>query len=277
MSGPLRTRSALIATAACLVAGVLAAPASAVSPQARTPGLEFLGEHDRLRRHPSRARWSAACPPGRTTRPVTSTTRSPTTRAEPSPPRAPRPGSTRLVDLPDGSLGAGDVTVVDVTTLLGADGQPFPARSLDPEGLTLTRDDTLIITSEGVPAVAGPPPVPAFAPFVREFDLSGRQIAVLAGPKCLHAVGRRDPRGASQPRLRGAAVAPNGQFLFVGAENALAPRTVRPPAWPREAEPGCCATTFRTATWTGSTSTRPTRSSRRARSSPSTVSWSCCR
>ena len=64
--------------------------------------------------------------------------------------------------------------------------------------------------------------MPAFAPFVREFDLSGRQIAVLPVPSAFtqSADGTRGVR----PNLgfEAAAVAPNGQFLFVGAENALA-------------------------------------------------------
>ena len=82
---------------------------------------------------------------------------------------------TLRIDLADGTLDPGDVTVVDVTTLRGPDGQPFPALSLDPEGLTLTRDDTLIVTSEGIPARD-------IAPFVREFDLSGQQVRELAVP-----------------------------------------------------------------------------------------------
>ena len=101
-----------------------------------------------------------------------------------------------------------------VTTLRGPDGQPFPPLSLDPEGLTLTRDDRLIITSEGI-ATQG------IAPFVREFDLSGRQIAELPVPDYYDPVdsthGVRQNLG-----FEAAAVAPHGHSLFVGAENALA-------------------------------------------------------
>jgi hypothetical protein len=119
---------------------------------------------------------------------------------------------TLRVDTADGSLDAGDVTVLDVTTFTGTDGLPLPALSLDPEGLTLTRDDTLVVTSEGIPARG-------IAPFVREFGLDGRQVAELPVPDAFTPSTGHGVR----PNLgfEAAAVAPNGQTLFVGAENAL--------------------------------------------------------
>ena len=135
MSRPLRTRTALIATAACLVAGVLAAPASAVSPQAHAPGLEFLGEATLPAGMPfegtvvgglSSITYDAARDVYYALSDDQGGTFTPTS--------TPARFYTLRVDLSDGSLGAGDVTVVDVTTLLGADGQPFPGRSLDPGG-----------------------------------------------------------------------------------------------------------------------------------------------
>jgi 3-phytase/alkaline phosphatase D len=214
MSGPLRSRTALIATAACLVAGVLAAPASAVSPQAHTPGLEFLGVSTLPAAMPFEGTVvgglsSWAYDAARDVYYALSDDQGGTFTPTSTPARF----YTLRVDLSDGSLGAGDVTVVDVTTLLGANGQPFPARSLDPEGLTLTRDDTLIITSEGI--------APAIAPFVREFDLSGHQLADLSVPDAFtpNAAGTHGVR--FNLGFEAAAVAPNGQFLFVGAENAV--------------------------------------------------------
>ena len=82
---------------------------------------------------------------------------------------------TLSIDVSDGVLDPGDVQVLAVTTFLGPDGQPFPALSLDPEGLTLTPQDTLVLTSEGI-STRG------IGPFVREFDLSGRQLAELPVP-----------------------------------------------------------------------------------------------
>ena len=102
---------------------------------------------------------------------------------------------------------------LDVTTLLDAGGQPFAPASLDPEGLTLDRrNDRLVVTSEGI-ANAG------IAPFVRTFDLAGQQLGELPVPAAFvpgpgHGV--RQNLG-----FESAAVTPNGQFLLVGAENAL--------------------------------------------------------
>jgi hypothetical protein len=116
------------------------------------------------------------------------------------------------IDVSDGVLDANDVTVLAVTTFHGPDGQPFPALSLDPEGLTLTPHDTLVLTSEGI-STRG------IAPFVREFDLSGQQLAELPVP------GYFAPTATSGVRqnlgFEAAAVAPDGQQLFVGTENAL--------------------------------------------------------
>ena len=119
---------------------------------------------------------------------------------------------TLSIDVSDGVLDPGDVQVLAVTTFLGPDGQPFPAQSLDPEGLTLTPQDTLVLTSEGI-STRGIPP------FVREFDLSGQQLAELPVP------GYFAPTATSGVRFNlgfeAAAVAPDGQQLFVGTENAL--------------------------------------------------------
>jgi hypothetical protein len=119
---------------------------------------------------------------------------------------------TLSIDVSDGVLDPGDVQVLAVTTFLGPDGLSFPALSLDPEGLTLTPQDTLVLTSEGI-STRG------IAPYVREFDLSGQQLAELPVP------GYFAPTAGSGVRFNlgfeAAAVAPNGQQLFVGTENAL--------------------------------------------------------
>lgn len=215
MSMPGRTRFAVLATVACLASTLLAVPASAVSPRARALDISFLGESTLA---------SGATFGGTVVGGLSSITYdkardvyyaiSDDQGAGFTPTSTPARFYTLRIDVSDGVLGAGDVTVLAVTTLLGPDGQPFPALSLDPEGITLTRDDTLIVTSEGI-ATRG------IAPFVREFELSGRQIGTLPVP------GYYDPvagtRGVRQNLgFEAAAVAPNGQFLFVGAENALA-------------------------------------------------------
>lgn len=45
------------------------------------------------------------------------------------------------------AAGAPAVQILAVTTLRDASGTPFAAQSVDPEGLALTKDDTLVLTS----------------------------------------------------------------------------------------------------------------------------------
>ncbi|HEX4699528.1 MAG TPA: esterase-like activity of phytase family protein [Actinomycetes bacterium] len=120
---------------------------------------------------------------------------------------------TLHVDVSDGSLDAGDVTVLSTTTLLGLDGHPFPAQSLDPEGMTLTPQHTLVVTSEGISNRGIPP-------FVREFSVSGQELRDLPVPGYFDptdpSVGVRNNLG-----FEAAAVTPDGQRLVVGTENAL--------------------------------------------------------
>ena len=116
------------------------------------------------------------------------------------------------IDLSDGALDQGEVTVLAVTTLRGEDGQTFPALSLDPEGLALTRSGTLLIVSEGDANAR-------IAPFVREFSLAGAQLRSFPVP------GYYSPTGTSGVRnnlaFESAGLTPQGQFLFTATENAL--------------------------------------------------------
>ena len=114
----------------------------------------------------------------------------------------------------DVSGGAPNVQILAVTSLRDASGQPFAPLSVDPEGLALTKDDTLIVTSEG------------FAnrlidPWVREFALDGRQLSVLPLPSAFlpNAAGTRGVR--QNLGFESAATPPNGRFLFTGTEGAL--------------------------------------------------------
>jgi hypothetical protein len=113
------------------------------------------------------------------------------------------------------SAGAPAVQILAVTTLRDASGQPFPALSVDPEGLALTKDDTLVLTSEG------------FAnrlidPWVREFALDGRQLRSLPVPSAFLPVAD-GTRGVRQNLgFESASTAPNSRFLFTGTEAALA-------------------------------------------------------
>ena len=112
----------------------------------------------------------------------------------------------------DGSLASGDVEFVDVTTLLAPDGLPYPAASLDPEGLTLTTDGELIVTSEGFAARS-------IAPWVRRYALDGTYIADFTVPAAFVPTATSGVR--QNLGFEAAAVAPHGRTLFVGTEGAL--------------------------------------------------------
>lgn len=119
---------------------------------------------------------------------------------------------TLRIDLSDGSLDDGDVTVLAVTTLLDESEQPFPPGSLDPESLVLTPDDTVVITSEG-------DAVTLIDPFVREFTLDGRQVSNLPVPKYYDPTATRGIR--NNLAFESAGITRSGDYLFTGTENAL--------------------------------------------------------
>jgi hypothetical protein len=84
---------------------------------------------------------------------------------------------------------------------------------VDPEGLTLTPQDTLIVTSEGFATTK-------VAPFVREFALDGRQLREIPLPA--YATPDGATTGVRQNLgLESAAVTPDGRRLITGFENAL--------------------------------------------------------
>jgi myo-inositol-hexaphosphate 3-phosphohydrolase len=101
-----------------------------------------------------------------------------------------------------------------VTTLLGADGQPFPATSLDPEGIAFT-DMGLFVSSEGDASAL-------VSPFVDLFSLSGEHLGALPiDDKFLPA-----PGNASGIRnnlaFESLTVTPDKTALYTATENALA-------------------------------------------------------
>src|SRR5215207_7040125 len=102
------------------------------------------------------------------------------------------------------STGVPTVQILAVTTLLDAAGQPFARGTVDPEGLALTKDDTLVLTSEGFAAML-------IDPWVREFSLDGRQLRSLPVPSAFLpvAAGMRGVR----PNLgfESAGTPPNGR------------------------------------------------------------------
>jgi 3-phytase/alkaline phosphatase D len=120
---------------------------------------------------------------------------------------------TLRIRVRDGSLDAGDLSIVRVTTLLRPDGTPFPALSLDPESIALTRRGTLVITSEGDASRD-------IDPFVREFSLSGRHLRDYPVPdRYSPEAGVRGVR--TNLGFESAGISPSGRSLFTATEGAL--------------------------------------------------------
>jgi hypothetical protein len=114
----------------------------------------------------------------------------------------------------DGALTNGDVAFTGVTTLLAPNGLPYAPFSLDPEGLALTKDRTLIVTSEGFTDQLIPP-------FVRRYGLDGSFLGELPVPQPF--LPTADHSSGIRPNLafESAGVPKNGRFVFTGTENAL--------------------------------------------------------
>lgn len=121
---------------------------------------------------------------------------------------------TLRIDLSDGTLDQPDVRVLAVTTLLGPDGLPFAATTIDPESIALTPHDTVVITSEG-------DVTQLIDPFVREFALDGHQLRDLPVLPYYDASagGARGVR--NNLAFESGTVTPLGDRYFTGTENAL--------------------------------------------------------
>jgi hypothetical protein len=121
---------------------------------------------------------------------------------------------TVAIDLRDGRLADGDVGFEAVTTLLAPNGQPYPPASLDPEGLALTRDRKLILTSEGLPNSL-------IDPFVRRYWLNGTFLDSLLVPQPFLVTA--DQSSGVRPNLgfESAGVSRDGRSVFTANENAL--------------------------------------------------------
>lgn len=121
---------------------------------------------------------------------------------------------TMAIDVADGQLNGGDVTFLDVTTLLNEDGQPFAPNALDPEGIVLGSQGYLFVSSEGFSATA--PPVD---PFIYRYNLNGRQTVTLPIP---HKFLPRPDQGVRQNlAFESLTVTPDHRYLFTVNEGAL--------------------------------------------------------
>jgi hypothetical protein len=121
---------------------------------------------------------------------------------------------TIAVDLRHGTLDDSDVSFRSFTTLLAPDGNPYPLNSLDPEGLGLTCDRRLVITSEGFTDRLIPP-------FVRLYTLDGRFLRDFDVPAAFQP--RLDHSSGVRPNLafETAGITPDCRHVFTATENAL--------------------------------------------------------
>ena len=124
---------------------------------------------------------------------------------------------TLSIDVSDGQLDAGDITLLDVTTMLDASGMRYAPASLDPEGLVLTHEGSLYFTSEGFATR-----VPPVDPFIDRMNLNGRQNRSLIIPdKFLPNLG--GTQGVrSNLAFESLNVTPDERYLFTASEGALA-------------------------------------------------------
>lgn len=106
-----------------------------------------------------------------------------------------------------------------VTFLRQPNGEGYPANTADPEGIALTPEGHLVISSEGVTATASPPWIKTFE---RE---NGRTIEALPLPQ--YSLPERQQGIRNNLGFEALTLSPAGDRLFVGVESALA-QDVRP-------------------------------------------------
>ncbi|UKP00452.1 esterase-like activity of phytase family protein [Nostoc sp. UHCC 0870] len=129
--------------------------------------------------------------------------------------KAPARFYTFKIDLDQGYLQDGGVIPVGVTTLLNNDNQPFPPNATDTEGIAVTKEETVFISSEGDVNRL-------IAPFIKEFNLaSGQVIQTLPIP--LKFLPNKNGKQGIRNNLafESLTITPDNQTLFTATENAL--------------------------------------------------------
>ena len=118
------------------------------------------------------------------------------------------------IDLSDGSLNDGDITFDGVTTLLDEDGNPFAEASLDPEGIALSKNGNLFISSEGDANQL-------INPFVNKFSLQGQQLSELPIPEKFLPTADQSSGIRNNAAFESLAISPDKRFLYTAVEDAL--------------------------------------------------------
>jgi myo-inositol-hexaphosphate 3-phosphohydrolase len=118
------------------------------------------------------------------------------------------------IDLSDGRLANGDVTFESVTTLLNSEGVPFSAGSIDPEGLALSANGDLYMSSEGFTNSL-------VDPFIGQIDPEGGMITLLPLPDRYLTTADQSSGVRHNLAFESLTLTPDGDTLYTGAENAL--------------------------------------------------------
>ena len=118
------------------------------------------------------------------------------------------------IDLSDGSLDDGDVTFEKFTTLSNVNGTPFAPSTTDPEGIALTDDGNLFISSEGDANNL-------ISPFVAKFSLDGQILDSLTIPEKFLPTADQSSGIQNNQAFESLTITPNQEFLFTATENAL--------------------------------------------------------
>ena len=121
------------------------------------------------------------------------------------------------IDVSDGQLDPGDITFLELTTILDASGVPYAPGSLDPEGLVLAHEGQLYFSSEGF---ANRNPV--VHPFINRMNLNGRHNRSLVVPSKFLPDGTGAQGVRTNLGFESLNVTPDQKTLATASEGALA-------------------------------------------------------
>jgi 3-phytase/alkaline phosphatase D len=121
------------------------------------------------------------------------------------------------IDVSDGQLDPGDITFLEVTTILDPSGAPYAPASLDPEGLVLAHQGQLYFSSEGF--AGRTPPVD---PFINRMNLDGRHNRSLIIPDKFLPDGTLIQGVRPNLGFESLNVTPDQKTLVTASEGALA-------------------------------------------------------
>ena len=124
---------------------------------------------------------------------------------------------TLSINLSDGQLDTGDITFLEVTTILNETREPYAPGSLDPEGFVLARRHSFYFSSEGLAAAS--PPVD---PFIKRLNRNGRQTRSMIIPDKFLPDGMSTQGVRPNLGFESLGITPDKRTLVTASEGALA-------------------------------------------------------